>query len=309
MKYSGPLPIDVQDEKGTRPLDLASDRRARGKALLHFISFMGLAVGFTLLALVVAKYVFKINVDVDGPVSVKEIFVGNFFLAIVNAALPTTIVVAATHESSVAFGWGRSRRLRHLGIGVAAGFGLLSALLLAMSLLGGYSFGYLALAPAQCVEYGTTYLMVFALTAVSEEGALRGYGLVQLSRAISFWPAAVVMSTLFLALHLVHKNETPIGLAQVGLVGLILAYSFRRSGALWFALGFHASWDYAQSFVFGVPDSGVSLPGALLHPTVHGPSWLTGGSAGPEGSVLVLPILAALAVVTHFAFPTPRAIS
>jgi membrane protease YdiL (CAAX protease family) len=153
------------------------------------------------------------------------------------------------------------------------------------------------------------YLVVFALTAVSEEGALRGYGLVQLSRAISFWPAAVVMSTLFLALHLVHKNETPIGLAQVGLVGLILAYSFRRSGALWFALGFHASWDYAQSFVFGVPDSGTSLTGALLHPNFHGPSWLTGGTAGPEGSVLVLPILAVLAVVSHLAFPTPRSIS
>jgi hypothetical protein len=57
-----------------------------------------------------------------------------------------------------------------LGIGVAAGFGLLSALLLAMSLFGGYSFGDVALAPAQGVEYGTTYLIVFAFTAVSEEG-------------------------------------------------------------------------------------------------------------------------------------------
>ena len=92
-------------------------------------------------------------------------------------------------------------------------------------------------------------------------------------------------------------------------MGLILAYSFRRSGALWFALGFHASWDYAQSFVFGVPDSGVWLPGALLHPTIHGPSWLTGGSAGREGSVLALPILAVLALVTHLAFPTPRSLS
>ena len=32
MKSSGPLPIDVRD--GTSPLDLASDRRTRGKALL-----------------------------------------------------------------------------------------------------------------------------------------------------------------------------------------------------------------------------------------------------------------------------------
>jgi hypothetical protein len=301
--------VDVHDGNGTDPLDLASNRRARGKALLCFALFVALAVGFTFLAVVVAKNVFKVSVDVDGPVTMKEIFIAQIVLAIVNAALPTAIMVGATHESPVTFGWGRSRRWRHLGIGAAAGFGLMTALLLAMSSLGGYSFGEMTLAPAQSVEYGITYLMVFALTAVSEEGALRGYGLVQLSRAISFWPAAVVTSTLFLALHLVHKNETPIGLAQVGLVGLILAYSFRRSGALWYALGVHASWDYAQSFVFGVPDSGMSLPGALLHPAFHGPSWLTGGSAGPEGSILVFPILTVLAVVTRLAFPSQRSIS
>jgi membrane protease YdiL (CAAX protease family) len=291
------------------PLDLASDQRARRKALARFILFLSLAVGFALLALVVAKYGFKITIDVDKPVSIEEILVANFVLANVNAVLPTAIMVGTTHESSVVFGWGRSGRWRHLGIGVAAGMGLMATLLLAMSLLGAYSFGTVALSASKAIEYGTTYMIVFTLTAVSEEGALRGYGLVQLSRAISFWPAAIVMSALFLALHLSHKNETPIGLAQVGLVGLILAYSFRRSGALWFALGFHASWDYAQSFVFGVPDSGTSLRGALLHAAFHGPSWLTGGSAGPEGSVLVLPILAVLALVTHLAFPARRSIS
>jgi membrane protease YdiL (CAAX protease family) len=305
----GPLPIDVSGNKEINPLDLAPNRQARGKAMLRFIVFMALAVGATSSALFVTKYVLKISIDVDGPVPMMELLVANFVLAIVNAALPTAIMVGATHESSQTFGWGQSRRWRQLGMGLAAGFGLLSTLLLAMSLLGGYSFGDVTLAPRQAVEYGITYLIIFALTAVSEEGALRGYGLVQLSRAISFWPAAVVMSALFLALHLVHSNETPIGLAQVGLVGLILAYSFRRSGALWFALGFHASWDYAQSFVFGVPDSGTSLTEALLHPTFHGPNWLTGGSAGPEGSVLVLPILAVLAVVTHIAFPASRTVS
>jgi hypothetical protein len=288
------------------PLDLAANGRARRTALLRFFLFIALAVGFTLLTLVMVKNVFKVNVDLNGPFSMKEIFVAQIVLAIVNAALPTAIMVRATHDSSLTFGWGRSRRWRQLGIGAASGIGLMTALLLAMSWLGGYSFGGVALAPAQGVEFGATYLIAFALTAISEEGALRGYGLVQLSRAISFWPAAVVTSAIFLALHLTHNTETPIGLAQVGLVGLILAYSFRRSGALWFALGFHGAWDYAQSFIFGVPDSGVSLPGALLQPNFHGPSWLTGGSAGPEGSVLVFPILAVLAVITRLALPSSR---
>lgn len=142
----------------------------------------------------------------------------------------------------------------------------------------------------------------FALTGLCEEGGLRGYGFVQLSRAISFWPAAILLSTLILVLHIPHKNETLTGLAQVGLVGIVFAYSFLRSGGLWFALGCHASWDYAQSFVYGVPDSGVIAEGALLHPTLHGPDWLTGGATGPEASVLVLPVLALQGVIVHLAF-------
>jgi uncharacterized protein len=301
-----PLSIGSEDEGSGSPLDRAPDRRARSRALLRFILFMGLAVSFTLAAVALARFVFKVNVDQNGPIPMSELLVANLVLAMVNAALPTAIMVGATGESPLTFGWGRSRRWSQLSIGVAAGFGLLSALLLAMSLLGGYSFGNVLLAPAQAIQNAAIYIIVFALTALTEEGALRGYGLVQLSRAISFWPAALVTSTIFLLLHLVHPDETPIGLAQVGLVGLILAYSFLRSGALWFALGFHASWDYAESFVYGVPDSGVSMSGALLHPSFHGPGWLTGGSAGPEGSVLVLPLLAVLAVITHRAFPAQR---
>jgi hypothetical protein len=60
------------------------------------------------------------------------------------------------------------------------------------------------------------------------------------------------------------------------------------------ALGIHAGWDYAQSFVYGVPDSGVVLPGSLLRASMGSPPILTGGKVGPEGSVLMVLILAAL---------------
>jgi len=100
-------------------------------------------------------------------------------------------------------------------------------------------------------------------------------------------------------LHLGNASETVAGVGAVALVGLVLAYSFRRSGALWFAWGYHASWDFAESFIYGVPDSGVMMPGAFLAPGFHGPDWLTGGNAGPEGSLLVFPVLALLAVIAH----------
>lgn len=74
---------------------------------------------------------------------------------------------------------------------------------------------------------------------------------------------------------------------------------------MWFAVGLHAGWDYAESFVFGVPNSGLTLPGYLLHARFDGPAWLTGGSAGPEGSLLILVVFAAMVMIIRKLSPTP----
>jgi membrane protease YdiL (CAAX protease family) len=263
---------------------------------------VALAVIPTLLVLVFVKKILKIDINPDAIPSVQFLLIGQAALATLTAILPTAIMIRATREPAVFFGWGRSRRLRQLGIGIVAGLGLMSALLATMALFGGVSWGKIDLLPADAARYGLAYALIFVLVAISEEGFLRGYGFVQLSRAVSFWPAAILTSVIFAALHLGHKNETAIGLAQVMVVGLVLAYSFRRSGGLWFACGFHAAWNFAQTFIYGVPDSGMVSPGALMRTSLHGAEWLTGGSAGPEGSLLALPALALLAILVHVAF-------
>ncbi len=67
--------------------------------------------------------------------------------------------------------------------------------------------------------------------------------------------------------------------------------------AVGLAVGMHAGWDWAQSYFYGVPDSGTLTTGHLLNSDYHGPEWLSGGSAGPEGSVLVLVLLIAMSVL------------
>jgi hypothetical protein len=60
---------------------------------------------------------------------------------------------------------------------------------------------------------------------------------------------------------------------------------------LWFAVGFHAAWDWSETFFYSVPDSGTVFPGHLLSSSLRGPAWLSGGSAGPEGSVLCFAVV------------------
>jgi membrane protease YdiL (CAAX protease family) len=179
----------------------------------------------------------------------------------------------------------------------------MALLMAAMSLLGVIQFSISPQSPLTLLGHAIAYAAIFALTALSEEGLLRGYVLIQLSRAIAFWPAAFVTSLIFAALHLVHGNETAMGLVQVGLFGMVMSISVWRTQGLWFALGFHAAWDFSETFIFGVADSGMTGEGALLSAQTNGPVWLTGGAVGPEGSILVLPLLALMAVLIMIAWP------
>ena len=45
------------------------------------------------------------------------------------------------------------------------------------------------------------------------------------------------------------------------------------------------------------------MTGHLLNSSFHGPDWLTGGSVGPEGSLLVFVVIVALWVVFDRIYP------
>lgn len=286
------------------PVTQATSGRERLVALLRLMAFLGIAVGLTAGVLVLVRVVLKLHIDMDST-SQTVVLLGELVLVLATVVIPTGLLVAFTREPAARFGWGVRPRAWQLVLGLLAGLCLMTALLGLIALVGGAAFSSSPLPAASIARYGLGYAAIFSLTAVSEEGFLRGYGLVQLSRAISFWPAALLSSLVFGALHLVHQGETPLGLVQVALFGLLMAFSFLRSGGLWFAVGFHAAWDFTETFLFGVPDSGVASAGSLLTTRFHGSTWLTGGSAGPEGSVVVLPILALLGLIIAMAFFRP----
>ncbi len=252
---------------------------------------------FVGLALVILQAVFHIHPDQNALPPIGLLLASQAVIALTTVVAPTALMVAITRDDATSFGWGTGNRIRHLAIGVASGVGVMALLVGSIAGLHGASVHLTSAPPGEVVRHGLGYLLVFALVAISEEGLLRGYPLVALSRAISFWPAAAISSVVFALLHLPHAGESAAGIVSVVFSGLVLAYSFRRSGGLWFAWGWHAAWDFTETFVFGAPDSGVPARDSLLVTVLHGPVWLSGGSAGPEGSWLVLPILALVAVI------------
>jgi membrane protease YdiL (CAAX protease family) len=126
------------------------------------------------------------------------------------------------------------------------------------------------------------------------------------AKGIGFWPAAILLSLLFGRVHLENPGEGWVGAAGVAMIGLVFAFALRRTGNLWLAVGWHASFDFGETFLFSVPNSGIVFSGHLSNAALHGATWLTGGTVGPEGSVFSFLIMGILAFAVHLLFPAKK---
>jgi membrane protease YdiL (CAAX protease family) len=191
-------------------------------------------------------------------------------------------------------------------LGLAAGFAAVSTLLGAMRLAGVLHFDGVALHGTEAWTYAGVWAAAFLLVSLQEEFRGRGYELFTLATGVGFWPAALLTSFWFGYTHRGNSGETPIGLLSVGAIGLFFCIVVRKTGDLLPAMGFHAAWDFGLTYVYGAPDSGLAEVGHLLNSRFSGPVWLTGGSAGPEASLLCLILIIALSAAMLIFFPQAK---
>jgi uncharacterized protein len=266
---------------------------------------------------------------VDGAGGVKPESAG--FMLVVEALLAFSTLTATWVMGKIerrpfgSYGFGGGRRAVFFTTGFMWGVGFLALLVGALWKMGLLAFDGRLLFGAEVVRYGLVWLVGFVLVGVFEESLLRGYFQITLARGLAslyamafqatptarakvvgFWVAAVFLSFLFGASHGNNPGESPIGLVSAGLIGLVFCLTLWRTGSLWWALGFHAAWDWAQSFVFGVADSGTMVEFHLLRTHPVGKVLLSGGATGPEGSELVLLAMALVVGVVVWTLPAGR---
>jgi uncharacterized protein len=216
------------------------------------------------------------------------------------------------------YGLGGHRHLSLLVTGAFWGLLLLSLLVFVLVKSGLLIVDARLLSGGNILLYALAWAPAFLAIALFEEYLFRGYLLFTLTRglaglyrrigspsgatALGFWTAALLLSFGFGLVHSSNAGESPIGLLAAALISLVFCLSLWRTGSLWWAIGFHAAWDWAESFLYGVADSGITVRFHLFatHPT--GSPLLSGGATGPEGSIFVIPVAGLAAAVIALTF-------
>ena len=172
--------------------------------------------------------------------------------------------------------------LSEAGLGLAFGWGLAVVCVLAMALAGGIA---IVLIPGLSAwGWLLADAAFFAVSALVEEVAFRGYGFQRFVSAVG--PAGAALG--FAAYYAIVQSLTP-GASHASIAvsiafSLLLSTAYLRARALWLSWGLNFAWKASRALLFGLAISGVNVHSPVVQGDPMGSFWLTGGGYGLDGS-------------------------
>ena len=167
----------------------------------------------------------------------------------------------------------------HFCLGIVAGAGIIGFCILIAFLHGGAELA----AGGFHVVYLLGGLLCVLIQAGAEELMFRGYllGVIRLNR--EDWGAVLISAGIFAAIHLLNPGMTMFGCLRLFISGVVLGLMVCRCKSLWMAIAFHTAWNYAQTFVFGLPVAGIVSEKAIFRISAVHSSLFYDAVAGVEG--------------------------
>lgn len=197
--------------------------------------------------------------------------------------------------------------LQRFLVGVALGALLLIVSVLSMIVAGQYQAvapqpgglnGWAALLPALLL--GVAH---WSIQSSTEETISRGYQLQVGALQLPGWLAILLPGVIFSLLHMTEVGlSEPVAIVNILLYALFVSFIALRQGSLWMVCGIHAGWNWFQGNIVGVPVSGNPPPITSVFtfgPTEGASRLMTGGSFGPEGSLVVTIVYAIAAFLAY----------
>ncbi|RFU48500.1 CPBP family intramembrane glutamic endopeptidase [Paraburkholderia sp. DHOC27] len=286
-------PPRARPKRGFRWVFIGADGIRAGWSIAIFIATFG----------VVAFGIGRVLHYLLGPAPQHTTSLGLKFIAAFEGAQLLGVLAAVAvmarieRRSLLSFGLQGSARLARFVAGLVSGFAAVSVVVFALVSLHVLTLDTSPAADPQAWLHAIAWGGVFLLVGLCEELLLRGYLQYTLSRGIGFWWGALLLSALFSGFHGANPGETPVGLFSAAAIGLVFCLSLWYTGSLFWAIGFHAAWDWGESYFYGTFDSGTLVNERFMTAHPLGNALISGGSTGPEGSLLIFPMLAVMVLV------------
>jgi len=180
----------------------------------------------------------------------------------------------------------RTGWLGEAGLGLAVGWSLVVACVLPMVLGGGIAI-VLILSPAAW-GWLAVEIAFFALAALAEEVAFRGYGFQRFEQSVGSFGAALGYAAFYAIMQALLPGSSRLSIAVSLVLSFVLSTAYLRTRALWVSWGINFGWKASRALVFGLAISGVSSHSPVVQGNPMGSFWLTGGGFGIDGSWVAL---------------------
>jgi uncharacterized protein len=190
----------------------------------------------------------------------------------------------------------RTAWTREAATGMAVGWGAVVVCVIPMLLIGGIAI--VITAQMSSWLWLLADAVYFALLALGEEVAFRGYGFQRFSAVVGSSGAALGFALFYAIVHALQPGTTNASIAVSVVFSFLLTTAYLRTRALWLSWGLNFAWKASQALIFGLTVRGVSSHSPIIEGNPMGPFWLTGGGYGIDASWFAcLVLLAAFPVV------------
>jgi membrane protease YdiL (CAAX protease family) len=176
----------------------------------------------------------------------------------------------------------RSGWTREVATGMAVGWGAVVVCVLAMVLIGGIAV--VITAQSSAWPWLLADAVYFALLALGEEVAFRGYGFQRFAQVVGTSGAAFGFALFYAIVCALLPGSTNASVAVSVIFSFLLTTAYLRTRALWVSWGINFAWKASQALIFGLTVRGVSSHSPVIEGNPMGPFWLTGGGFGIDAS-------------------------
>ncbi len=238
--------------------------------------------------------------------TVLILIIGSFAMI---ALLFTLWIKLFEGRSMASVGLMLGRRSKKIFItGYANGLLMGAAVVCGVFVLGGYALESASADRSLDLVPIVILMFAFILQSGTEEMVFRGWMMGRIAERYGIWAGIIGNSLLFTLVHVEVDSlagTPPLMLAlftaMTLLFSIFLSLLTIRQKSVIGASAWHAAWNWIFITWFGLPTTGIELGLspliADLTPVAGKAEWLTGGTTGPEGSIMTLLVLVIACVV------------